>query len=131
MPIIQQKTHKAAEFQMLPIISPASGGLNIQDLEYTLNVNQSPKLTNMMYKNGVFGKRYGQRLAYDFKVEVFASIRYKNNIFIQTNGEIYEYDTKSHKMTSKYKDAKLSEEGFFFVFNKDLFFMNTHIYLKL
>lgn len=131
MPIIQQKTHKAAEFQMLPIIAPASGGLNIQDLEYTLNVNQSPKLTNMMYKNGVFGKRFGQRLAYDFHVEVFASIRYKNNIFIQTNGEIYEYDTKSQKMTSKYKDAKLSEEGFFFVFNKDLFFMNTHIYLKL
>ena len=131
MAIIAQKTHEAAEYQMLPIISPASGGLNIQDLEYTLSVNQSPKMINMMYRNGVFGKRYGQALAYDFTDEVYASTRYKELIYIQTKGKIYEYNPSTSAMTEKYSDTKLETEGFFFVFNKDLFFLSTQIYLTL
>lgn len=130
MAILSQKTHSSAEYQMLPIISPASGGLNIQDLEYTLSVNQSPKLINMMYKNGVFGKRYGQALAYNFNEEVYASIRYNNLIYIQTKGKIYEFNPTSSSMTQKYSDSNLDTSGFFFVFGKNLYFMSTVIYLQ-
>lgn len=56
----QQQTHKQPEYKQLRIDQPGYGGLNIKDLDFTLRTNESPKMKNMMVKDGVFKKRYGQ-----------------------------------------------------------------------
>lgn len=57
----QQQTHKQPEYKQLKIDQPGYGGLNIKDLDFTLRTNESPKMLNMMVKDGVFKKRYGQQ----------------------------------------------------------------------
>ena len=57
----QQQTHKQPEYKTLNIDRPGFGGLNIKDLDFMLRPQESPKMKNMMVKNSVFKKRYGQK----------------------------------------------------------------------
>jgi len=41
-----------AQYKTMEISSPGFGGLNIEDLEYQLDITQSPAMLNMMVKNG-------------------------------------------------------------------------------
>ena len=56
----QQQTHKQPDYKQLRIDQPGYGGLNIKDLDFMLRPTESPKMKNMMVKDGVFKKRYGQ-----------------------------------------------------------------------
>lgn len=139
--IIPQKSHEPAVYNLLNIINPGSGGLNLQDLDYLLPVKQSPKMLNMMYKNGVFGKRYGQKTvsvaseqSHDSRVLAVGS--YKGMLVSQ----ISDPDNKSHisigSPTDPDSDAEeiisdLSDKtGIFFVFNRMLYFMSEDYYLQ-
>lgn len=124
MPIIAQKAHEPAQYNLLSIIDPGSGGLNIQDLDYLLPVKQSPKMINMMYKNGVFGKRYGQEAVAEYDHPVLALGRYHSELYYQTEAGIGKLGTGyvyTHALTHK---------GIFFVFNKMLYFLSQDIYLQ-
>lgn len=57
----QQQTHKQPEYKQLRIEKPGFGGLNIKDLDFMLKPQESPKMKNMMVKDGIFKKRYGQK----------------------------------------------------------------------
>ena len=46
MALIGQQAHAAAEYKLLSLNKPGSGGLNLQDLDYTLPLSQSPKMRN-------------------------------------------------------------------------------------
>ena len=125
MPIIAQQSHAAAEYKLLALNKPGSGGLNLQDLDYTLPLSQSPKMLNMMYKNGVFGKRYGQTEVFDFGSEIMAMAKYKGDLYVQTSSGIYKYDgTRTVVYNGTLK------KGIFFSFNKLLYFLNEDKYLQ-
>lgn len=62
---LQQQTHKQPEYKALKIDKPGFGGLNIKDLDFMLRPDESPKMQNMMVKNGVFKKRHGQKRMYE------------------------------------------------------------------
>ena len=125
MPIIRQKTHEPAQYSLLNIINPGSGGLNIQDLDYLLPVKQSPKMLNMMYKNGIFGKRYGQMVAAELDHPILAVGKYHGELYYQTEAGI-------GKLNGEYmwNESPLTHTGMFFVFNKMLYFLSEDIYLQ-
>jgi hypothetical protein len=132
MPIISQKTHSAAAYKILALGTPGAGGLNIEDLDYTLNLTQSPKMLNMMYKNGVFGKRYGQIDKYDIDYQILAMHSYKGFLIVQTATTLVKI-TVGETMTSEVlytDDTKLKSPALLFVFNKTLYLLNKSIYLQ-
>ena len=61
MPIRPLPTFKATPVQMMSIDNPGIGGLVLTNPEYKLNTLQSPYMVNMMYRDGLFTKRYGQK----------------------------------------------------------------------
>ena len=65
----EQQSHKQPDYKALNIDKPGFGGLNIKDLDFMLRPNESPKMKNMMVKDGVFKKRYGQGRLTDISVK--------------------------------------------------------------
>lgn len=61
----EQQTHKQPEYKTLSVDKPGFGGVNIKDLDFMLKPQESPKMKNMMVKDGVFKKRYGQKKVVD------------------------------------------------------------------
>ena len=127
MALFAQKTHAPAQYSLLSIINPGSGGLNIQDLDYLLPVKQSPKMLNMMYKNGIFGKRYGQEVYADFEEPVLSVGRFHSVLYAQTATGIYRFE---NSVKTAIHTGTLSHEGIFFVFNKMLYFLSEDVYLQ-
>ena len=120
--MILQKSHDPAVYNLLNIINPGSGGLNIQDLDYLLPVKQSPKMLNMMYKNGVFGKRYGQKQFANTSAQAMTT--YKGHLIVQSSDKIYSYsgDTATALLTVTSKPVT------FFVFNRVLYMLSPDGY---
>lgn len=120
---------KPAQYRTMEISSPGFGGLNIEDLEYQLDISQSPHMLNMMIKNGSFGKRYGQELVMSFDENIQAMGRYGDNLYLQSGNSIYEWNGQT--ATAIYTDSAVGQKkGMFFNFNRMLYFLNGHIYLQ-
>lgn len=129
--MLQQRQFKPAAYRTLEISQPGYGGLNIQDLEYELNINQSPRMLNMMLKNGAFGKRYGQTLKHTFTDSVKAIGKYQGALYIHAGTRIIKYDVENDEETVMYSSSSLlSAKGIFFNFNKLLYFLNGTVYLQ-
>ena len=126
MPIIPQKAHSPAQYNLLSIIGPGSGGLNLQDLDYLLPVKQSPKMMNMMYKNGIFGKRYGQEVFSMFGSEVMSIGKYHEDLYVQIPAGIYKVSGSEPEQIF----SGTFKKGFFFIFNRILYFLSEDIYLQ-
>ena len=129
--MLRQRQFKPAQYRTLEIAQPGYGGLNIQDLEYDLNINQSPKMLNMMLKNGAFGKRYGQTLVHQFTEDVLAVGKYKGSLYVHAGTTLIKYEPESDTETVIYSDNdKLVNKGIFFNFNKMLYYLNGSIFLE-
>lgn len=127
----KQDTHKAAEYKILSLDDAGHGGLNIQELEYNLPLKQSPKMLNMMVKNGVFGKRYGQKKIHTFNSGVKALAVYKSNLYIQTGSEIWKYNPETEAYTIAYAGAITSTPGVFINFAKNLYFLDGEHFIEM
>lgn len=120
---------RPAAYQTMEIRQPGFGGLNIEDLEYDLEVDQSPDMLNMMIKNGSFGKRYGQELLYSFADPILAIGKYNDILYLQTGESIYSWD--GEEAVEVYNDAHVADKkGIFFNFNRLLYFLNGSLYLQ-
>ena len=120
--MIEQKTYSPPSYKTLSIPSPGSGGLNIQDLEYQLSENQSPYMKNMMMKNGVFGKRYGQAIKKTFDSNILAIGKYMGNIILHINDKLIKYDVENDKTEDLYTGLK-AEKGMFINFNRMIYYL--------
>lgn len=106
------------------IAYPGKGGLNLQDLEYDQTSDQSPNMLNMMYKNGAFGKRYGQTYITDELDENILKLGYyKSKIIIHSGTKLYSYDASASTMNEIY-DGLSKEKGVFINFNNSLYYLN-------
>ena len=122
--MILQKSHEPAVYNLLNIINPGSGGLNIQDLDYLLPVKQSP---NMMYKNGVFGKRYGQQhFARVLPNAVLAMIFYKGDLIVQGTDKIFKISPPNTEATQIL--TVTNKRVTFFIFNRILYMLSVDGY---
>ena len=74
MPLQSSPTFKTQSDRLYEISQPAVSGLNLKDLEYEQDVNQSPYMLNIMYRNGAFSKRYGQKIFKELTDTIYAMI---------------------------------------------------------
>lgn len=106
------------------IPSPGRGGLNLQDLEYNQTSNQSPSMINMMYKNGAFGKRHGQKYATEaFPSDILKLGFYKSMTVIHAGASLYTFEKTTGTLTEIYSGIP-ETSGVFINFNKNLYYLN-------
>lgn len=94
MPIQSYPKFKAVPEKLQEISQPAIGGINLKDLEFEQEVNQSPYLLNVMYRNGAFGKRYGQEIYSTYTDEIYSIIHYSDDVFVHSGSKIYKGQTE-------------------------------------
>ena len=116
-------TFKAVPDHMLEIPQPGIGGLNLKDLEFEQEVNQSPYMLNVMYRNGAFGKRYGQSIHTQFDDEVYAITSYAGKIYAHAGTKIYELDGDT---TIEVMDEVPESSGLFITYSQKLYYLNSN-----
>ncbi len=121
--MISHKQYKGPSYKLLSIPYPGSGGINIQDLDYQLDENQSPKMLNMMIKNGVFGKRYGQKTLKDLGSEIIAIGKYMGNLILHVNNKLIKYNPHDGS-TSDLFTGLSTRKGTFINFNRMIYYLS-------
>ena len=121
MPLMNSPSFKSTSDKFFMIEKPAIAGLNLKDLEYVQNPNQSPYMINIMYRNGAFSKRYGQEVYKSFDNTVYNMIIYRGHFIVHVGTKIYKDDIE----LAKYIPEK---KGLFVLFNQNLYYFNDDIY---
>lgn len=116
MPIREMPKFKAVPDKMLEIPQPAIGGLNLKDLEFEQDNNQSPYMLNVMYRNGAFGKRYGQEIYNSYPDTVYSTVYYNDYVFVHSGTKIYRTNTE---VASGLPESK----GLFIIFAQKLYYL--------
>jgi len=125
MPLKQAPTFNVPAEKVFEIPQPAINGINLKDLEYEQVVGQSPLMLNMMYRNGSFSKRYGQRVYKTLENnDVYAMIMYREHLITHCGTNIYIDDTEVITGGTGIP----SQKGLFCLFNSKLYYFNTNIY---
>ena len=89
--MLRQPNFKAQEYKTYEVNNPGGGGLNIEDLPFNLLTVQSPKMLNMMIKNGTFSKRYGQSVVKEIPETIINVGYYMNKMIIHADTKLYSY----------------------------------------
>lgn len=123
MPIKEMPTFKSVPDKMLEIAQPAIGGINLKDLEYEQDVNQSPYMKNVMYRNGAFGKRFGQEVHSTYGDTLYSGVEFNGDIIVHAGTKIYKYDESgTHiEIASGLPEA----EGIFILYAQKLYYLIT------
>lgn len=122
MPYQQLPRFKAVSDKMLEVPQPAIGGLNLKDLEFEQNIDQSPYMKNVMYRNGAFSKRYGQEIHSTFPDTVYASVYFAGNIYVHAGTKIYRYVSSYEEVGSGLPESS----GIFIIFQQKLYYMSSN-----
>lgn len=121
MPLREMPQFKSVPDKMMELPQPGIGGLNLKDLEFEQEVTQSPYMLNMMYRNGAFGKRYGQEIHSTFSGNIYDMTSYNGEIFVHAGTHIYKYNENgSHTSVI---DELPETKGMFITFSQKLYYM--------
>ena len=108
--------------KLYEIPAPGRGGLNLEDLDYTLTSNQSPNMLNMMYKNGAFGKRHGQKyITENLPSEILKVGYYEGKVVMHAGTKLYTFE---NGMIAEIYNGLSTTSGVFINFNKNLYYLN-------
>ena len=121
MPLQSSPTFKTSSDKLYEISQPAVSGLNLKDLEYEQDANQSPYMLNIMYRNGAFSKRYGQKIFKELNDTIYAMIIYRDSLIIHAG-------TKVYKGEEEIASSMPEKKGFFILFNQNLYYFNNDVY---
>ena len=133
MPYKPMPQFKSTPDKMFEIPQPGMGGLNLKDLEFEQDPNQSPYMKNVMYRNGAFAKRYGQEYLPlgDGPVgftEIYDAVYYDETLFLNikvgNTGYIYYHDGEG--LVYVPNRGLPADKGWFMIFNQRLFYFNGH-----
>ena len=111
---------KSTPDKMLEIPQPGIGGLNLKDLEFEQEMNQSPYMLNMMYRNGAFGKRFGQEIHSTYSDTINSITTFYDDIFVHAGTSIYKY---SEGTTTTVATNMPNKKGLFIVFAQKLYYL--------
>lgn len=125
MPLQQTPQFKATPLQSMELPQPGIGGLNLKDLEFEQEVNQSPYMLNMMYRNGAFGKRYGQEIYSEHADEIYAIAYYGQEIFVHSGKKIYKDSEDGEHVDVSGAITFPEAKGLFIVYAQKLFYLCT------
>ena len=133
MPFQQFRSYSPAPTKIFEIPRPGMGGLNLKDLEYEQEPNQTPYLLNMMYRNGSFGKRYGQVKAFeeDFTDDIYATVFFNGVIHVHVGTTMYAVNPKTKVKTQETyftgTHALSETKGLFIKFAQTLYYYNNSV----
>ena len=125
MPLVPSPTFTEQPRKMFEISTPCSGGLNLHDLPFKQEVDQSPTTLNMLYRNGVFGKRYGQANKTTFENTIYAVGEYGDDIFVHSGTKVYKGIDNPAEIASGIAEKK----GIFINFNRNLYYICDKYYV--
>lgn len=113
-----------------------SGGLNIDELDYRLNTNESPEMENMWWQNGILQCRDGQTKimsnARDEQFYVSTDSRYWGFFFAHIGTHIYRVDpTANPVVLVELADNVPANAGTFFRYQDYLFYKNRGSFLRV
>ncbi len=134
MPLQQTPQFKATPLQSMELPQPGIGGLNLKDLEFEQEVNQSPYMLNMMYRNGAFGKRYGQELMQaedgdvDFEDTIYSVTSFGGYIIVHAGTKMYKYQEGSDPVQTG--TGFPESEGIFIIYAQELFYLCSNGFFK-
>ena len=129
-PYKEMPQFKAIPDKMFEIPQPGIGGLNLNDLEFEQEPNQSPYMLNMMYRNGTFSKRFGQDLLKDadgdlaFGDTVHSIVYFDERIFVHAGSKIYTYTYGSDP--TELGVTLPNNKGQFIVYSQKLYYLVKH-----
>lgn len=121
MPLLETPNYSPTKYNTFDIPQPCSGGVNLKDLEYEQEPNQSPNVLNMMYRNGSFCKRYGQEYYHDFGDTIYNVGYFKDDIITHAGTKIY-------KGTEVIATGISAKKGLFINFNRKLYYICDKFY---
>lgn len=124
MPLKELPTYNPTTYNALPISRPGSGGINLYDLEYEQDTDQSPNMLNMMYRNGSFSKRYGQEYLYDtdFDGDVYNTVYFNGKLVVHAGDTIYIDGEEEYIGVNERK-------GLFFTIGGNLYYLCDEYYI--
>jgi len=104
-----------------------SGGLNLTDIEFELDENETPKCLNMWYKDGILDKRWGQVFLNELEAPELVGwsiykFVYKDFLIKHTGTKMYKQDPTTGVITEIFTGLNNAESK--------LFKYNGNIYLK-
>ena len=109
------------------------GGLNLKDLEFEQEANQSPYMMNVMYRNGSFAKRYGQSVYEEYKdgdtpLTVHSAVCFEGDVYAHAGTKILKTHngSKSEVPVVKNNRAPVSlteNDGIFIVYAQHLYYL--------
>ena len=123
MPYQQMPSFKAIPDKMLEVPQPGIGGLNLKDLEFEQEVNQSPYLLNVMYRNGSFTKRYGQKVHSEYAGTIYSTVYFGGNIIVHAGTSIYKYVQGSEPV--QIATGLPESKGLFIIYAQTLYYLIT------
>lgn len=122
-------------------ITTLNGGLNLWELDYRMDANQSPDLVNVFWRDGSLSSRPGQEYIYDD----YSDEQHNYGDFYACYERLWQGYVIAHKGTSLYKidpetgahtiilNGGLTEiaGGHFFSFGTDLYYMSGREYIRV
>lgn len=125
MPLQREPIFSADKTRTLSIDLPCFSGLNLNDLEYEQDANFSPKVLNMLYRNGTFGKRRGQKTLHDFESTIYNTVIFNEEVFVHCGTKIY----KGLDNPVQIYDGIAEQKGLFINFNRMLYYICDKFYV--
>ena len=121
MPLQKAPSYRSIPDRFLEIAQPGIGGLNLKDLEFEQEMNQSPYMMNMMYRNGAFSKRYGQQINTNYEDTIYAAAFYRDHLIVHAGEKIYSDGTEIASGIAEQK-------GLFCKFTQKLYYFCDDVY---
>lgn len=127
--------------QKLVDMTALNGGLNLWELDYKLDLNQSPDLLNVFWQDGSLSSRPGQAYVYDPATDTennygdsYACYErpWQDHLIAQKGTTIYKINPETGEHVSIYEGTLTpAAGGTFFVFGDKLYYMNGHEYIVI
>lgn len=122
MALLETPKFSPQQYRYLEIDKPCFGGINLNDLEFKQGINQSPDVLNMMYRNGGFSKRYGQKYHYRFEEKIHQVATFHSDFIMHIGNKMYKNETPFKDKDDN--DIVIPDsKGVFIPFNKMLYYL--------
>lgn len=111
------------------------GGLNLHELDYRINNDESPEMKNVLWREGVLSCRDGQVWVNDDPIDDFVTSYeriWNGCMFFHADNKIYCIDPESGDRTLLYTGGEdMTERGKFFPYKEKLYYKTVGYYVEI
>ena len=112
-----------------------AGGLNLQELDYRIDNNETPEMKNLLWREGVLSSRDGQVWVDDSVDEVFHAAYWRiwnGKMFRHSDNKLYAVDPDDGTETLLYTGSSdMKYRGAFFLYGEKLYYKTRGYYIEV